>query len=62
MSVILILIAFSILVAGLFLGGFLWSVKTGQYEDDISPAVRILFDEETSTHPTTTNPKKPDAV
>lgn len=58
MSVILILIAFSILVAGLFLSGFLWSVKTGQFEDDVSPAVRILFEEETTSHPTTTNSKK----
>ncbi|MBK9638015.1 MAG: cbb3-type cytochrome oxidase assembly protein CcoS [Bacteroidetes bacterium] len=37
MSVILILIAFSLLVAGSFLIGFLWSVKTGQYDDDVSP-------------------------
>lgn len=49
MSVILILIAFSILVAGLFLYGFLWSVKTGQFDDDVSPAVRILFDDDTSS-------------
>ncbi|MFN8152963.1 MAG: cbb3-type cytochrome oxidase assembly protein CcoS [Bacteroidia bacterium] len=60
MSVILLLIAFSILVAGLFLFGFLWSVKTGQFDDDVSPAVRILFDEEITTHPS--NPKNPDAV
>ncbi|MBK7964198.1 MAG: cbb3-type cytochrome oxidase assembly protein CcoS [Bacteroidetes bacterium] len=43
MSVILILIAFSLLIAGSFLIGFLWSVKTGQYDDDVSPAVRILL-------------------
>ena len=60
MSVILILIAFSILVAGLFLAGFLWSVKTGQFDDDVSPALRILFEDEITTHPT--NPKNPDAV
>jgi len=46
MSVILILIAFSLLVAGSFLIGFLWSVKTGQYDDDVSPGVRILFEDE----------------
>jgi cbb3-type cytochrome oxidase maturation protein len=62
MSVILILIAFSLLVASLFLFGFLWSVKTGQYDDDVSPAVRILFEEEITTHPNPTNSKKPDAV
>jgi cbb3-type cytochrome oxidase maturation protein len=46
MSVILILIGFSLLVAGGFLLAFLWSVKDGQYDDDVSPAVRILFEEE----------------
>lgn len=46
MSVILILIGFSLLVAGSFLLAFLWSVKDGQYDDDVSPAVRILFEEE----------------
>ncbi|MBK9637685.1 MAG: cbb3-type cytochrome oxidase assembly protein CcoS [Bacteroidetes bacterium] len=54
MSVILILIAFSLLVAGSFLIGFLWSVKTGQYDDDVSPAVRILFDDEILTYKRTT--------
>ena len=37
MSVILILLLASISVAALFLGAFLWSVKTGQYNDEISP-------------------------
>jgi len=46
MKVILILIAASLLVAVGFLIAFLWSVKTGQFDDDISPAVRMLFDNE----------------
>ena len=46
MSVLFILIAISILVAGSFLAAFLWSVKTGQYDDDYTPSIRILFDEE----------------
>jgi cbb3-type cytochrome oxidase maturation protein len=45
-SVLVILIFFSILVAGLFLAAFLWSVKTGQYDDDYTPSVRMLFDDE----------------
>ena len=48
MKVILVLITASLLVATGFLIAFLWSVKTGQYEDDVSPAVRILFDDETN--------------
>jgi cbb3-type cytochrome oxidase maturation protein len=46
MSVIVILIFFSVLVAGGFLVAFLWAVRSGQYEDRYTPSVRILFDEE----------------
>lgn len=45
MSVIFILLAASISVAAVFLIAFLWSVKSGQFEDDYSPASRILFDD-----------------
>ena len=44
MSVIILLLIASISVASLFLLAFIWSVKTGQFRDDFSPAVRILFD------------------
>jgi cbb3-type cytochrome oxidase maturation protein len=43
-SVIILLIIIGILVAGAFLAGFIWAVKSGQYDDTYSPAVRILFD------------------
>ncbi|MGI9137429.1 MAG: cbb3-type cytochrome oxidase assembly protein CcoS [Sediminibacterium sp.] len=46
MGVIVLLIVVSVLVAGGFLIAFLWSVKSGQMEDDYTPSVRILFDEE----------------
>ena len=46
MSVIIVLIGFSLLVAIVFLVAFLWSVKSGQYEDDYTPSVRILFEDE----------------
>ena len=45
MSAIFVLIGFSILVAAGFLIAFIWSVKSGQYEDDYTPSVRILFDD-----------------
>ncbi|MEO0898939.1 MAG: cbb3-type cytochrome oxidase assembly protein CcoS [Bacteroidota bacterium] len=45
MSAIFILIGFSLLVALGFLLAFMWSVKSGQYEDDYTPSVRMLFDE-----------------
>ena len=46
MSVLIILIIISVLVAGGFLIAFLWSVKTGQMDDDYTPSVRMLFDDE----------------
>lgn len=45
MSVILVLIGFSLLVAVGFLIAYLWAVKSGQYDDKYTPSVRILFDE-----------------
>jgi len=46
MSVLFVLIIVSIVVAASFLGAFIWSVKNGQYEDDYTPSVRMLFDDE----------------
>jgi cbb3-type cytochrome oxidase maturation protein len=46
MGVIILLIIVSVLVAGGFLIAFLWSVNTGQMDDDYTPSVRILFEEE----------------
>lgn len=61
MEVIFVLIGFSLLVALLFLGLFFWAVRDGQYDDAQTPAMRILFDndstkrkEQTET-PTTSN-------
>ncbi len=46
MSVIVLLIGVSVLVAGSFLAAFLWSVKNGQMDDDYTPSIRMLFDDE----------------
>ena len=45
MGAIFILIAASLLVALGFLVAFIWSVKNGQYDDDYTPSVRILFED-----------------
>lgn len=44
MSVMLLLIVLGVIVAGSFLGAFIWAMRNGQYEDTYSPSVRILFD------------------
>ena len=51
MSVIFILIAASLLIAIGFLIAFIWSVKTDQYEDDYTPSVRMLFENDVKQLP-----------
>ncbi len=46
MSVIYLLISISIVVAVAFLFAFVRAVKSGQYDDDYTPSVRMLFDDE----------------
>ena len=45
MKIILLLIILSLTVALLFLAAFFWAVRSGQYEDDYTPSVRMLFDD-----------------
>jgi cbb3-type cytochrome oxidase maturation protein len=46
MSVIWILVGFSIFVAVSFLFLFIWAVRNGQYDDKYTPSIRIIFDDE----------------
>lgn len=50
MEVVFILIAISLSVALLFLTGFLWAVRSGQFDDDETPAIRMLFDNKKSNN------------
>lgn len=45
MHTVIFLIIIGVIVAGGFLAAFVWAVRSGQYDDDYSPAVRILFDD-----------------
>jgi len=51
MSVIYLLISVSIFVAICFFIAFIVAVKSGQYDDDYTPSVRMLFDDETKVTP-----------
>ena len=44
MEILFVLIAVSLVVALVFLGLFLFSIRTGQYDDMHTPSVRILFE------------------
>ncbi|MBK8052376.1 MAG: cbb3-type cytochrome oxidase assembly protein CcoS [Saprospiraceae bacterium] len=46
MNVILYLIVISLVVAGGFLAAFFWAVRDGQYDDEYTPSVRILLDDD----------------
>ena len=48
MSVILILLVASLTIALGFLAAFIWSVKTGQFDDDYTPSIRMLFEDKKS--------------
>ncbi len=45
MSVIILLILASLTVALLFLAGFIWAVRSGQYEDTLTPSLRVLAED-----------------
>lgn len=45
MSVLFILIGISLFVAVCFLIACFWSINNGQYDDEDTPAYRMLFDD-----------------
>ncbi len=46
MNILFVLIGVSLFAALIFLAMFIWAVKTGQYDDNYTPSVRILFEDE----------------
>jgi len=46
MTVLLFLIPIALFLGGLGLAAFLWSLKSGQYDDLEGSANRILFDDD----------------
>ncbi len=54
MSVMVLLIAAGGVVALGFLGAFIWAVRSGQFDDTGTPAVRILVDERDALEPSST--------
>lgn len=63
MNVIVILLGASLTLALSFLAAFLWSVHRGQFDDTVTPALRMLHDDDVSSKkPDTSEPneKEPD--
>lgn len=46
MEIIFLLILISLIVAAGFLLAYLWATKAGQFDDEYTPSVRMLFDDE----------------
>jgi cbb3-type cytochrome oxidase maturation protein len=46
MGIIYLMLIVSLVIAIFFLFIFIWATKNGQFEDDYTPSVRILFDDE----------------
>ena len=46
MNVILLLMLASLAVAAAFLGGFIWAVRAGQFEDTGTPPLRVLAEDD----------------
>ena len=51
MSILIYMIPLALLLGLLWLAGFVWSLKTGQYDDLDGAAQRILLDDDDSSAP-----------
>jgi cbb3-type cytochrome oxidase maturation protein len=60
MEILYLMIICSVSLAVIFLVIFIIGARKGQFEDDESPAVRILFDDEVKTEEETETPDKKD--
>ena len=46
MSILYFLIPLALALAGVAVWGFLWAVRSGQYDDVETPAIRMLLDDD----------------
>lgn len=46
MNVLFFLVPLAIILAGLGAGAFWWAVRSGQFDDTQTPAIRILLEED----------------
>jgi len=58
MNIFYLLIGVSLLAALIFLGAFIWAVRNGQFDDNETPSIRILFDDDEETDSEKNNEEK----
>jgi cbb3-type cytochrome oxidase maturation protein len=54
-SAIFALIIISLLVAVGFLVAFIWAIKSGQFDDNFTPSIRMLWDDKEKMSPSSTD-------
>lgn len=47
MSVLFVLVPLAILLVAVFVGAYVWSARTGQFDDLTTPAMRAVHDDAT---------------
>lgn len=52
MSVLFLLVPLAILLVAIFVGAYVWSTRTGQFDDLTTPAMRAVLDDATVSPPT----------
>ncbi len=57
MGIIYLMIGVSFSIALFFLASFFWATKDGQFDDDYTPSVRMLFEDEVEKEKEKTNQK-----
>jgi cbb3-type cytochrome oxidase maturation protein len=57
MNIFYLLIGVSLFAALIFLGAFIWAVKNGQFDDNKTPSIRMLFDDDSDSIDETDNSK-----
>ncbi|MBA3853833.1 MAG: cbb3-type cytochrome oxidase assembly protein CcoS [Gemmatimonas sp.] len=57
MSVLFLLVPLAILLVAIFVGAYVWSTRTGQFDDLTTPAMRAVHDDGTVSPP----PRPPEA-
>jgi cbb3-type cytochrome oxidase maturation protein len=50
MTIILMMIPITFLLGGGFLIGYIWATRNGQFDDTLTPSLRILEDEKQGEH------------
>jgi len=58
MSVLFVLVPLAILLVAVFVGFYVWSARTGQFDDLVTPAMRVLHDDPTRPMGTEVGPSE----